>query len=56
MPKIPQRLAAPVATRRQQYLAVINHSTHEILSLDPDTLSLTTYYWCVAILIHPFIG
>jgi hypothetical protein len=48
MPKIPRRLAAiPVLTRRQQYLAVINHSTHCIFSLDPDTLSLTEYYWYV---------
>jgi hypothetical protein len=57
MPKIPRRLAAtPVLTLRQQYLAVINSSTHYIFSLDPDTLLLTTYYWYVAILIHPFIG
>jgi hypothetical protein len=56
MPKIPRRLAAtPVPTLRQQYLAVINRSTHHIFSLDPDTLSLTTYYWYVAILIHPVI-
>jgi hypothetical protein len=56
MPKIPRRLAAtPVLTLRQQYLAVINHSTHYIFSLDPDTLLLTKYYWYVAILIRPFI-
>jgi hypothetical protein len=57
MPKIPRRLAAtPVPTLRQQYLAVINRSTHHIFSLDPDTLSLTKYYWYVAILIHPIIS
>jgi hypothetical protein len=57
MPKIPRRLAAtPVLTRRQQYLAIIKNSTHCIFSLDPDTLSLMTYYWYVAILINPFIG
>ena len=57
MPKIPQRLAAtPVLTLCQQYLAVINNSTHYIFSLDPDTLSLTTYYWYVVILIYPSIG
>ena len=50
MPKIPRRLAAiPVLTRRQQYLAVINHSTHQIFSLDPITLSLTEYYWYVVV-------
>jgi hypothetical protein len=50
MPKIPRRLAAtPVLTRRQQYLAVINHSTHHIFSLDPDTLTLTEYYWYVVV-------
>ena len=57
MPKVPRRLAAtPVPTLRQQYLTVINSSTHRIFSLDPDTLSLTEYYWYVAILIHPIIG
>ena len=57
MPKIPRRLAAtPVPTLREQYLAVINSSTHEIFSLDPDTLSLTRYHWYVTILIHPIIG
>lgn len=57
MPKSPRRLAAtPVVTLRQQYLAIINSSTHHIFSLDPDTLSLTEYYWYVAILIHPIIG
>jgi hypothetical protein len=57
MPKFPRRLAAtPVPTLRQQYLAVINSSTDHIFSLDPDTLSLTEYYWYVAILIHPIIG
>jgi hypothetical protein len=57
MPKIPRRLAAaPVLTRRQQYIAIIKRSTHCILSLDPDTLSLTTYYWYVAILNYLFIG
>ena len=57
MPKIPRRLAAtPVPTLRQQYLAVINSSTHHIFSLDPDTLSLIEYYWYVAILIHLIIG
>ena len=56
MPKIPQRLAAtPVPSLRQQYLAVINRSTHHIFSLDPDTLLLTTYYWYVVILIRQFI-
>jgi hypothetical protein len=57
MPKTPRRLAAtPVLTLRQKYLAVISQSTHHIFSLDPDTLSLTTYYWYVAILTHPFIS
>ena len=57
MPKVPRRLAAtPVPTLRQQYLAVINSETNHIFSLDPDTLSLKTYYWYVAILIHPIIG
>ena len=57
MPKSQQCLAAtPVLTLRQQYLTVINCSTHHIFSLDPDTLSLTKYYWYVAILIHPIIG
>ena len=56
MPKIPQRLAAtPALMLRQRHLAIINRSTHHIFSLDPDTLSLTTYYWYVASLIHPFI-
>ena len=57
MPKVPRRLAAtPVPTLCQQYLAVINSSTHYIFSLDPDTLSLTNYYWYVAIPIHLIIG
>jgi hypothetical protein len=57
MPKIPRRLAAtPVPTLRQQYLAVINSSSHHMSSLDLDTLSLTKYYWYVAILIDPIIG
>ena len=57
MPKIPRCLAAtPVLTLCQQYLAVISRSTHHILSLDPDTLLLTTYYWYVVILIYLFIG
>ena len=51
--KVPQRLAvATVPTLRQQHLFVINRSTRHIFSLDPDTLSLTTYYWYVAILLH----
>ena len=56
MPKIPHHLAAtPVLTLHQQYLAIINHSTHHIFSLDPDMLSLMTYYWYVTILIHPLL-
>jgi len=30
---------------------VINWSTHHVFSLDPDTLSLTIYYWYVVILL-----
>ena len=57
MPKIPRSLAAtPILTLHQQYLTVISRSTHHILSLDPDTLLLMTYYWYVVILIYPFIG
>ena len=57
MPKTPRRLAATrILTLRQRYLAVINRSTHKIFSLDPDTLSLTEFYWYVAILIHLIIG
>ena len=52
--KIPRRLAVvTVPTLRQQHLFVINRSTHHVFSLDPDTLSLTTYYWYVVILLHP---
>ena len=56
MPRRPRRLAAiPVLTLRQQYLAVINRSTHKIFSLDPNTLSLKKYYWYVAITIRLII-
>ena len=57
MPKFPQHLAAtPVPTLHQQYIAVINSSTDHIFSLNPDMLSLTEYYWYIAILIHLIIG
>ena len=48
--KIPQHLAVvTVPTLHQQYLLVINCSTHRVFSLNPDTLSLTTYCWYVMI-------
>ena len=52
MPQVPQHLEViPVPMLDQQYLAIINCSTHCVFLLDPDTLSLTTYYWYVVILL-----
>jgi hypothetical protein len=51
--RTPLRLAVTsVPTLRQRYLSVINRSTRSLFSLDADTLSLTTYYWYVVILLR----
>lgn len=50
-PKKPRRLTTTtVPTLHQWHLFVINCSTHNIFSLDPTTLSLTTYYWYITVL------
>ena len=46
----PQLSLPIVPTLRQCMLSIIKKSTHCVLSLNPKTLTLTTFYWCVMIL------
>lgn len=46
--RTPQRLAiTTVPTVRQRFVSAIYKSADRVLSLDPATLTLTAYYWCV---------
>ena len=48
MPRIPQSLAVTVVpTLRQRLLSAVFASTNCILSFDPTSRSLVTYYWSV---------
>lgn len=46
----PQLSLPVVPTLRQCMLSVINKSTHCVLSLDPRTLTITTFHWCAVVL------